>query len=274
MVVTGHFNPSADGKLTGGFQTGICIRPAETENGETGIIALFFYADGAKNSINDLAGRFPDGTCPVPDPLIIPLHDIAEGRRHVFRMCGVLVTHIVRKTVVRCQTIAFVIDLYETVCDPQINLLLRVLIRAGIPVLLINNMEVKVDGPAIDPFSYLIRDIRKRTKEFLFFLKNLIAAAFALLESLMVELIELICNALLEVCEGVVYVIPALGDDGGSDLTDRALYGRFLLRFSDACGHNRSHVVRAKSSVIVSQDDLAFLRMGHNAGPEIIAYCP
>lgn len=26
VVVTGHFNPSADSKLTGGFQTGICVR--------------------------------------------------------------------------------------------------------------------------------------------------------------------------------------------------------------------------------------------------------
>ena len=79
----------------------------ETENSETGIIALFFYADGAKNTVDDLPGRFPDGTRPVPDPFIIPLYDVAEGRRHVFRMCGVLVVHIVRKTVVCCQTLAF-----------------------------------------------------------------------------------------------------------------------------------------------------------------------
>ena len=124
-----------------------------------------------------------------------------------------------------CQTLAFVIDFHETVCDLQINLLLRVLIRAGIPVLLVHNMEIKVDSPAIYPFSDLVRDIRKRTKEFLFFLEYLIAAAFALLERFMIELIELICNALLEFCEGVVYVIPATGDDGSSNLTDRALYG-------------------------------------------------
>ena len=44
MMITGYFNPSVDSKLTGGFQTGICIRPAEAENGKTWIIALFFYA--------------------------------------------------------------------------------------------------------------------------------------------------------------------------------------------------------------------------------------
>ena len=53
VVVTGHLNPSADGKLTGGFQTGICIRPAEAENGETGIIALFFYADTAEDPVGE-----------------------------------------------------------------------------------------------------------------------------------------------------------------------------------------------------------------------------
>ena len=29
VIVTGHFNPPADGKLTGSFQTGISIRFAE-----------------------------------------------------------------------------------------------------------------------------------------------------------------------------------------------------------------------------------------------------
>ena len=53
MVVTGHLNPPADGKLTGSFQTGICIRPAEAENGETGIIALFFYADTAEDPVGE-----------------------------------------------------------------------------------------------------------------------------------------------------------------------------------------------------------------------------
>ena len=42
------------------------------------------------------------------------------------------------------------------------------------------------------------RDIRERTKEFPFFLKHLITAAFAFLKSLMVELIELVHNSLLE----------------------------------------------------------------------------
>ena len=229
MVVTGHLNPSADCKLTGGFQTGICIRPAEAENGETGIIALFFYADTAEDSVDDLPGRLPDRTRPVPDPLIIPLDDAAERRGHVFRMCGVLVLHVVRKTVVRCQTFAFVIDLHKTVCDLQIHLLFGVLIRAGIPVLLIHDMEVEVDSPIIDPLGDLIRDIRERAEVFLLFLKYLIAAAITLLKSLVVELIELVRNALLEFCEGVVHVVPAPGDDGSSDLTDRAFYRRLLL---------------------------------------------
>ena len=124
MMVTGHLNPSADGKLTGTFQTGICIRPAETEYGETGIIALFFYADTAKDPVNDLSGGFTDGACPVTDPFVIPLDDVAEGRRHVFRMRRVLVLHIVRKTIVCCQSFPFVIDLHETVCDLQVNLFL------------------------------------------------------------------------------------------------------------------------------------------------------
>ena len=86
MVVTGHLNPSADGKLAGGFQTGICIRPAEAENSETGIIALFFYADTAEDPVDDLAGRFSDSARPVSDPFVIPLDDVSECRRHVFQM--------------------------------------------------------------------------------------------------------------------------------------------------------------------------------------------
>lgn len=56
MMVTGYLNPPADGKLTGCFQTRICIRPAEVENGKTGIIALFFYADTAEDPVDDLPG--------------------------------------------------------------------------------------------------------------------------------------------------------------------------------------------------------------------------
>lgn len=56
MMITGHLNSSADGKFTDGFQTGICIRPAEAENGKTGIIALFFYADAAEDPVDDLPG--------------------------------------------------------------------------------------------------------------------------------------------------------------------------------------------------------------------------
>ena len=229
VVVTGHFNPSADSKLTGGFQTGICIRPAEAENGKTGIIALFFYADTAEDPVDDLPGRFSNGTRPVPDPLVIPLDDVAEGGRHVFWMRGVLVLHIVWKTIVRCQTLAFVIDLHKTVCDLQIHLLFRVLIRAGIPIFLIHDMKVEVDGPVIDPLGDLITDIRERAEVFLFFLKHLITAAVTLLESLMVELVKLIRDTLPEFRERVVHVVPASGDDGGSDLTDRAFYRRLLL---------------------------------------------
>ena len=139
-------------------------------------------------------------------------------------MCGVLVLHIVRKAIVRCQTLAFVIDLHETVCDLQVNLLFSVLIRTGIPVLLVHDMKVEVDCPAIDPLGDLIRGIRKRAEEFPFFLKHFITAAFAFLESLMVELIEIVCNALFEFREGIINVVPAPGNNGGGDLTDRAFY--------------------------------------------------
>lgn len=144
-------------------------------------------------------------------------------------MCGVFILHIVGKTVVRCQTLAFVIDLHESVSDLEINLLLCVLIWAGIPVFLVYDMEVEVDSPAIDPLGDLIRDVRKRPEIIPLFLQYFIAAAFALLKGLMIERIELIRNALLEFHEGVIRFIPASGDDGGSDLTDRAFYGWFLF---------------------------------------------
>ena len=139
-------------------------------------------------------------------------------------MRGILVLHVIRKAVVRCQTLAFVIDLHKTVCDLQIHFLFRVLIRAGIPVLLIHDMKVEVDGPAIDPLGDFVRDIRERAEEFLFFLKHLITAAVTLLESFMVEFIKLIRDALLEFRKGVVHVVPASGDDGGCDLSDRSFY--------------------------------------------------
>ena len=87
-------------------------------------------------------------------------------------------------------------------------------------------MKVEVDGPVIDPLGDLITDIRERAEVFLLFLKHLITATVTLLESLMVELIELVCNSFPEFREGVVHVIPAPGDDGGGDLTDSAFYRR------------------------------------------------
>lgn len=149
-------------------------------------------------------------------------------------MCGVFVLHIVGKTVVCCQTFAFVIDLHELVSDLEINLFLCVLIWAGIPVFLVYDMEVEVDSTAIDPFSNLIRNVRERPEIISLFLQYFIATAFALLKGFMIEFIELIRNVLLEFRKGIIRFISAAGDDGGSDLTDRAFYGWFLLRFPDA----------------------------------------
>lgn len=143
-------------------------------------------------------------------------------------MCGVFILHIVGETVVRCQTFAFVIDLHESVSDLEINLFLCVLIWAGIPVFLVYDMEVEIDSPAIDPLGNLIRDVRERPEIIPLFLQYFIAAAFALLKGLMIELTELIRNAFLEFREGVIRLVPASGDDGGSNLTDRAFYGWFL----------------------------------------------
>ena len=126
--------------------------------------------------------------------------------------------------------------------DPQIHLFLCILVRARIPVFLVYDMEVEVDSPAIDPLGDLIRDVRKRPEIIPLFLQYFIAAAFALLKGLMIERIELIRNALLEFHEGVIRFIPASGDDGGSDLTDRAFYGWFLFRFPDAGGDRKSVV--------------------------------
>ena len=168
-----------------------------------------------------------------------------------------------------CQTLAFVIDLHKTICDLQIHFLFRVLIRTGIPVFLIHDMEVQVYRPAIDPLGNLIRDIRERAKVFLLFLKYLIAATITFLESLMVEFIESVRNPLFELREGVVNVVPASGDNGGSYLTDRAFYGRLLLWFPDTCGHDRRHVMRSQSCIIIGQDNLAFLGMRYNTGLEI-----
>ena len=88
-------------------------------------------------------------------------------------------------------------------------------------------MEVKVDSPVINPLGDLIRDIRKRTEVFLFFLKHFIAASVTFLESFMFELIKLVSDTFPELCKGVIHVVPASGDDSGGDLTDRAFYRRF-----------------------------------------------
>ena len=90
-------------------------------------------------------------------------------------------------------------------------------------------MEVKVDSLVIDPFSDHIRNIRKRPEEFLFLLKHLITDTFVFLESLVVELIELVRDALLEFCEGIIHFILTTGDDGGDDFTDHAFCGRLRL---------------------------------------------
>ena len=44
-----------------------------------------------------------------------------------------------------------------------------------------------------------------------------------------------------------------------------------MFRFPDACRHDRRHVMRAQSRIIIGQDDLAFLGMGYNTGLEVVA---
>lgn len=94
-------------------------------------------------------------------------------------------------------------------------------------------MEVEVNGPAIDPFRNLIRDVGKRTKILPLLLKHFVAAAVALLEGLVVELIQFVRNALFQFGEGVIHVVPASGDDRRGNLPDCTLYGRLLLLISN-----------------------------------------
>lgn len=200
VSVTGRLDPPAQGKLAGGVQSGLCIRPAEPEHCEAGIIALFFYVYMFKYTVDHFACRLSDRGCPVPDPLVIPFRDIPECRRHVFRMGGIPVLHIVREAVVGCKPFPFVVDLYSAVGHPQVYLylLLCVLIRAGISVLVIHDMEIKVYRTVVDPFGNFLRHVRKGPEIFLFLQPDLISAPVTFLERFAVEFTELPGNAVSE----------------------------------------------------------------------------
>ena len=90
MVVTGLFNPAGDGKLTGSFQACFGVFVAQSQDSQRRVIALFFYGNPLKDTVNRLCCIIADGSCPVFDPDIIPWGKL-ELIRHIFRMGRILV---------------------------------------------------------------------------------------------------------------------------------------------------------------------------------------
>ena len=82
----------------------------------------------------------------------------------------------------RCNPLALVINLERGICHPQIDFLPRILIRAGIPVLFIDDVIVEIYSPVFISGGDFEREGRKRMQIVLLFLPGLITASFTLLE--------------------------------------------------------------------------------------------
>ena len=114
MVVTGLFNPAGDGKLTGSFQSRFGGFVAQSQDSQRRVIALFFYGNPLKDTVNRLCRIIVDGSCPVFEPDIIPWGKL-ELSRYIFRMGGILVPPASRKAVMRCYAGRTAVNLHGAV---------------------------------------------------------------------------------------------------------------------------------------------------------------
>lgn len=78
----------------------------------------------------------------------------------------------------RCNPLALVINLERGICHPQIDFLSRILIRAGIPVLLVDDMIVEIYSPVLIPGGDFKRKVRKRMQVVFLFLPGLVTVSF------------------------------------------------------------------------------------------------
>ena len=206
MVVTGLFNPAGDGKLTGSFQACFGVFVAQSQDSQRRVIALFFYGNPLKDTVNRLCCIIADGSCPVFDPDIIPWGKL-ELIRHIFRMGRILVPPTRREAIMRGYAGRTAVDLHGAIRNLQVNTLPGVLVRTRVPVILKDDMVVNVYLSSIDPRGDLIRDRRQWMQERLLIQVRVVAAPFTFLETLVVESVELFCNGSFQILKAVKSLI-------------------------------------------------------------------
>ena len=84
---------------------------------------------------------------------------------------------------------------------------------------------------------------------------------------------KLFCHLEFQISETVEYFVPASCYDRCSYLTNRALYRRLLFWLAHLSRHDRRDIVRAKSFIVISKDDLSLLRVSHDSSLKIVADC-
>lgn len=167
---------------------------AQSQDSQRRVIALFFYGNPLKDTVNRLCCIIADGSCPVFDPDIIPWGKL-ELIRHIFRMGRILVPPTRREAIMRGYAGRTAVDLHGAIRNLQVNTLPGVLVRTRVPVILKDDMVVNVYLSSIDPRGDLIRDRRQWMQERLLIQVRVVAAPFTFLETLVVESVELFATA-------------------------------------------------------------------------------
>ena len=155
MMVTGLLNPIGYCEFIGGFQARFGVLIAQPQNSQGRIIALFFYAYAFKDTVNSFPSVSADSSCPVFDTGIIPWGE-PELIRHIFCMGRILFFSPSRETVMGSQPDRAAVNLHGTVSHLQVYTFPSVLIRAGIPVVLKNNVVINVYFSPVHPCGDLI----------------------------------------------------------------------------------------------------------------------
>jgi len=195
-----------------------------------------------------------------------------ESVRHIHFMRGIFVTDIVWKFRMSGNSIVLVIDLDQFFSDLDVDLFSTILVGTGVTVLCNDNMEVNIDRPVIESFCHFIGDIGKFMQILsLFFLKDLVPAAFTLLERRPVELCKWFRNSFFQVFKSVEILVSEFRDYRCGDFAYRTFHRSLLFRLFHHGRHDGGHIVLSQGFVIVIQDNIAFLWMVDHASLQIIA---
>ena len=177
-------------QFTSRFQTFGGILLTQLQHGHCGIDALFGSAVALEDTVNDSQCLLSNGCRPLSDRQLIPFRFL-EAFRNIFRIGVIPVANIARETLVGGDTLMAAVDLDHAVGDLKVNGLAYKAVRNGVLAGLVGHMKIRADHAPVFPHSILIRNGRKWAQRDAFIcFKYLTAAAFTLLEGLIVEILQ------------------------------------------------------------------------------------